>query len=130
MNAYAFSFVSIDGAPLPLEQFRGKVLLIVNTASFCGFTKQYEGLQALWERFGGKGLIVVGVPSNDFGGQEPKGEGDILEFCRGSYWHYLPADGKGEDDWSGRPSLLSMGRRGFWTTRTSSLELPQIPDFC
>lgn len=89
-NAHAFAFVSIDGAPLPLEKFRGKVVLIVNTASFCGFTKQYEGLQALWERYGQEGLMVVGVPSNDFGGQEPKGEGDILEFCRGSYGITFP----------------------------------------
>lgn len=93
-NAHEFSFVSITGEPMPLEQFRGKVLLIVNTASFCGFTKQYEGLQALWERYEDEGLVVIGVPSNDFGGQEPKSESEILDFCRGAYGVTFPLTAK------------------------------------
>lgn len=89
-SAYAFSFVSIDGSPLPLETYRGRVVLVANTASFCGFTKQYEGLQTLWERYAEKGLVVIGAPSNDFGGQEPKSEADIRDFCRGAYGVTFP----------------------------------------
>ena len=59
---------------MPLGAWRGKALLVVNTASFCGYTPQYEGLQKLWERYEAKGLVVIGVPSNDFGAQEPKSE--------------------------------------------------------
>ena len=80
-NAYDFSFMSIDGEPLPLSDYRGKVLLVVNTASFCGFTKQYDGLQAVWERYRDEGFVLLGVPSNDFGGQEPGSEAEIKTFC-------------------------------------------------
>lgn len=80
-NAHDFSFTSIEGDPLPLSSFKGKAVLIVNTASQCGFTHQYGGLQALWERYRDRGLIVLGVPSNDFGGQEPGSEKEIKEFC-------------------------------------------------
>ena len=83
--AFDHTFDAIEGGKLPLAQWRGKVLLVVNTASFCGFTPQYEGLQALWERYQARGLVVIGVPSNDFGEQEPKGEAEILGFCKGAY---------------------------------------------
>ena len=66
------------------------VLLVVNTASFCGFTKQYAGLQELWAKYEAKGLVVIGVPSNDFGGQEPKAEGDIKSFCEGAFGITFP----------------------------------------
>ena len=65
-TAYDFTFTNIDGKVLPLGEFKGKVLLIVNTASRCGFTKEYADLQALWEQFRDQGLVVLGVPSNDF----------------------------------------------------------------
>ncbi len=81
-GAHDFTFTSIDGAPLPLATYRGKAVLVVNTASFCGFTKQYADLQALWERYRDRGLVVLGVPSNDFGGQEPGTEAEIKEFCQ------------------------------------------------
>ncbi len=81
MTAYDFTFDSIDGGALPLEQYRGKVLLVVNTASQCGFTRQYGGLQDLWTAYKDRGLVVLGVPSNDFGGQEPGTEAQIKEFC-------------------------------------------------
>ncbi len=84
-TAYDFSFDSIEGGPLPLSAFRGKVMLVVNTASFCGFTPQYEALQALWERYRDRGLVVLGVPSNDFGGQEPGSEAEIKTFCEVNY---------------------------------------------
>ena len=84
-TAFDFEFEAIEGGKLPLSQWRGKVLLVVNTASFCGFTPQYDGLQMLWERYESKGLIVLGVPSNDFGAQEPKAESEILGFCQGAF---------------------------------------------
>ncbi|MGD9537584.1 MAG: glutathione peroxidase [Alphaproteobacteria bacterium] len=84
-SAYDFEFSSIEGGALPLAGFKGKPLLVVNTASFCGFTPQYEGLQALWSRYRDKGLVVIGVPSNDFGAQEPKAEAEIKEFCEVNY---------------------------------------------
>lgn len=89
-TAFEFVFDAIDGRPMPLQQYRGKVLLVVNTASFCGFTKQYDGLQRLSETYGARGLVVIGVPSNDFGDQEPNAEGEIAEFCRGAFGVTFP----------------------------------------
>nr|WP_245689328.1 glutathione peroxidase [Roseospirillum parvum] len=80
-TAHDFSFTTIDGQPLPLKDFAGKTVLVVNTASRCGFTPQYEGLQSLWETYRERGLVVLGVPSNDFAGQEPGSEAEIKEFC-------------------------------------------------
>ena len=80
-SAYEFSFTDINGAPLELAQYQGKVIVVVNTASQCGFTNQYDDLQALWEIYGERGLVVLGVPSNQFGGQEPGSNEDIKEFC-------------------------------------------------
>ncbi len=80
-DVYGLSFKTIDGQPLPLSQFKGKVLLVVNTASKCGFTKQYAGLQKLYTDYKDKGLVILGVPSNDFGGQEPGSNGEIKKFC-------------------------------------------------
>ena len=76
-----FSFPSIDGGDLDLSAYQGKVLVIVNTSSQCGFTGQYDDLQAIWETYQDRGLVVIGVPSNDFGGQEPGGKEDIKNFC-------------------------------------------------
>ena len=92
--AYDFSFEAIEGGAMPLAQWRGKVLLVVNTASFCGYTPQYEGLQALWQRYSARGLVLIGVPSNDFGGQEPNSEAEILGFCKGAYNVTFPLTSK------------------------------------
>jgi len=81
LTASDFTLTGIDGTPLPLRQFAGKAILLVNTASFCGFTPQYEGLQALYDRYRARGLVVVGVPSGDFLGQEHKANKDIKTFC-------------------------------------------------
>ncbi len=81
MTAHDFEFVSIDGDKLPLGAWKGKPVLVVNTASFCGYTPQYEGLEALWRRYKDRGLVLVGVPSNDFGGQEPGSAAEIKSFC-------------------------------------------------
>ena len=93
-TAWDFNFTSIDGKPMPLADFKGKVLLVVNTASFCGFTKQYEALQVLNAKYEKQGFNVIGVPSNDFGGQEPKAEGEIKEFCEGMFGVTFPLTGK------------------------------------
>jgi glutathione peroxidase len=84
-TAHDFSFESIDGGALPLAAWSGHPVLVVNTASRCGFTPQYEGLQALWERYRDRGLMVLGVPSNDFGGQEPGSAAEIKDFCETTF---------------------------------------------
>jgi glutathione peroxidase len=89
-SVYAFEFQAIEGHALPLAQYRGKALLVVNTASFCGFTPQYDGLQALWDKYRERGLIVLGVPSNDFGGQEPGSATEIKDFCETNFHINFP----------------------------------------
>lgn len=81
---------TIDGEPISLDRYRGKALLIVNTASRCGFTPQYEGLEALYQRFRDRGLVVVGFPSNDFGNQEPGSNEQIKSFCERNYGVSFP----------------------------------------
>jgi glutathione peroxidase len=89
-NLFDFSLTGLDGKPLPLSQFKGHPVLLVNTASQCGFTPQYEGLEKLWEAYKSKGLIIVGVPSNDFGGQEPGKSTEIATFCKLNYGVTFP----------------------------------------
>ena len=84
-NALQFSFTSIDGKPMPLSKFKGKTVLVVNTASQCGYTPQYSALEAVYKKYKKKGLVVLGVPSNDFGGQEPGSNAEIKKFCEGNY---------------------------------------------
>lgn len=93
-TAYDFSFESLRGEPLPLSQYKGKLLLIVNTASKCGFTPQYEGLEALYKKYEQQGLVVIGVPSNDFGAQEPGTAEDIRKFCAINYGVTFPMTSK------------------------------------
>lgn len=82
---YGIDVTQIDGTPVSLSAYRGKVLLIVNVASKCGLTPQYEGLEALYERFGARGLEVLGFPANEFAGQEPGSNPEIEAFCRLNY---------------------------------------------
>jgi glutathione peroxidase len=80
-TVYDFSATSIEGKPVELSNYQDKVLLIVNTASQCGFTNQYQGLQALYDKYASRGVAVLGFPCNQFGGQEPGGSTDIKSFC-------------------------------------------------
>jgi glutathione peroxidase len=80
-TAYDFSFTAIDGQPLPLSSYKGHPVLVVNTASKCGLTPQYEGLEALYKDYRDRGLVVLGVPCNQFAGQEPGTEAEIQDFC-------------------------------------------------
>lgn len=79
-----------DGAPQSLCQYQGKVILVVNTASFCGYTGQYDGLESVYDKYKSRGLVVIGFPSNDFGAQEPGGNKEIAEFCRTTYGIKFP----------------------------------------
>ena len=83
-TAYDFEFISIEGEPMPLKTYQGKALLVVNTASFCGYTPQYKGLEALWNAYKDKGLVLVGVPSDSFA-QEYKENTKIKKFCDANY---------------------------------------------
>ena len=89
-TAYDFEATTIDGKPAPLAAQRGKVLLIVNTASACGFTPQFAGLEALWKKYADKGLVVVGFPSNQFGHQDPGSNDEISSFCQLNYGVSFP----------------------------------------
>jgi glutathione peroxidase len=94
MTAHDFSFPAIDGSTLRLADFKGKAVLIVNTASECGYTPQYADLELLWRKYRDRGLVVLGVPSNDFGRQEPGSEAEIQSFCTNNYSVDFPMTAK------------------------------------
>jgi glutathione peroxidase len=103
---------------LPLSRFAGQVLLIANTASKCGFTPQYAGLQRIWEEYRDRGLIVLGVPSNDFGGQEPGSEPEIRGFCDTKYGVSFPMAGKLPVSGAGaHPLFRFLAREGGMLSR-------------
>ncbi|MFZ5521683.1 MAG: glutathione peroxidase [Pseudomonadota bacterium] len=89
-SVYDFQATSITGQPVALSEFRGKPLLIVNTASKCGFTPQFEGLEQLWKTYGPRGLVIVGFPCNQFGSQDPGSESEIASFCQLNYGVSFP----------------------------------------
>jgi glutathione peroxidase len=147
MSIYDFKLPSLEGKTVDLSQYKGKVVLVVNTASKCGYTKQYAGLQALNEKYGKEGLVVLGFPANNFGGQEPGSDAEIGEFCQKNYgvtfpmfskvsvkgadkaplFQYLTADAnpdfKGEIGWNFEKFLIS--RDGKLVERFKS---PVAPD--
>ena len=88
--AYDFKFNDLDGSSLSLNDFKGKVIVVVNVASQCGFTKQYEDMQKIWENYQDKGIVILGVPSNDFGNQEPGDSKEIKNFCEAKFGITFP----------------------------------------
>lgn len=104
-NVFDFSATTTAGKDLPLEQYRGKVLLIVNTASKCGFTPQFAGLEELYEKYRDSGLEVLGFPCNQFGSQDPGSNEEIQEFCQLNYGVSFPMMGKIEVNGSGTDPL-------------------------
>jgi glutathione peroxidase len=144
-NAYDFTFNGLGGGKLPLKDFKGKAILVVNTASECGFTPQYDDLEKLWQANKDKGLVVLGVPCNQFGAQEPGSEAEIGAFCRKNYGVTFPLtakyDVKGKDahpfyQWaskeagaSGQPKWnfhkFLIARDGSFTSWFSSETKPQ-----
>jgi glutathione peroxidase len=84
-SVYDFTMDSIDRKPMPLSDFKGKVILLVNVASRCGYTPQYTGLEALYEKYKDRGFVIIGIPANNFGGQEPGTNEEIKTFCKSKY---------------------------------------------
>ena len=110
-SVYDFEARQIDGKPVSLSKFKGKVLLIVNTASQCGFTPQFDGLQQLWQAYEDQGLVVLGFPSNEFGAQDPGSNDAIASFCQLNYGVSFPMMAKIEVNGSGAHPLYA------WLTR-------------
>jgi glutathione peroxidase len=122
VTAYAFTFKGLDGGEILLASYAGHPILVVNTASLCGYTPQYAGLQELWTRYRSRGLMIIGVPSNDFGGQEPGGASDIDKTAHGDYHATFPltekAAVKGKDahpfyKWAAQERPLEAPRWNF-----------------
>jgi len=118
-NLYGFSAERLDGSAVGLEVFQGRVLLIVNTASKCGFTPQYEGLEQLYRTYKEQGLTVLGFPCNQFGAQEPGGAAEIGAFCQSNYGVSFPIFAKIDVNGPGAHPLyrfLTTSRRGLLGT--------------
>lgn len=94
MSAHDFSFPARDGGTIDLSDYKGKAVLVVNVASACGYTPQYKGMQALWQARKADGIVVLGVPSNEFGAQEPGSEAEIKTFCETNYGADFPMTAK------------------------------------
>jgi len=88
--AYDFKFKDLNGSALNLSEYKGKVVVVINVASQCGFTNQYEDMQKVWEQYQAKGIVMLGVPSNDFGKQEPGSNEDIKNFCEAKFGISFP----------------------------------------
>jgi glutathione peroxidase len=119
ITAYAFSFDGLQGEPIRLSDFAGKPIVVVNTASLCGYTPQYAGLEQLYMRFHERGLIMIGVPSNDFGGQEPGGVAEITETANHEYGVTFPLAAKAE--------VVGPNAHPFykWAASERPLEMPK-----
>ena len=118
-SAHQFSFQAIDGAPLPLTQFQDKVVLVVNTASKCGLTPQYDGLEKLYADYRDRGLVVLGVPCNQFAGQEPGTEAEIADFCVTRFNVDVPLTSKVD--------VKGDGAHPFYKWAESALGEPAVP---
>ncbi|GAB5469434.1 MAG: glutathione peroxidase [Rhodospirillales bacterium] len=143
------TLTGLHGEPLPASLFEGKTVLVVNTASQCGFTPQYAGLQALWERYGDRGFVVLGVPANDFGRQEPGSNAEIAGFCERRFaitfpmtekttvvgaaahpifaWAARVSDGKANPQWNFYKLLIDRdGKLDSWFTSLSKPESKSV----
>lgn len=127
-KAWEFEFQSIGGDAFSLSEFEGKVVMVVNTASRCGFTNQYNELQALWDQFKGQKFILLGVPSNDFGQQEPGTESEIKSFCEINFNIDFPMTAKVSVVGDNAHPLLPMGfNAAGWYSR-AEVEFSQVDD--
>jgi glutathione peroxidase len=108
-----FSLTRLDGTFQPLSAYQGKAVLVVNTASKCGHTHQYEGLEALWRAHGPDGLVILGMPCNQFGGQEPGTSDDIAEFCTLNFAVSFPLFAKLEVNGPGEHPLYTWLKSAF-----------------
>ena len=88
--AYDFKFKDLDGSALNLSEYKGKIIVVINVASQCGFTSQYEDMQKIWGKYQAKGVVILGVPSNNFGNQEPGSNKDIKNFCEAKFGITFP----------------------------------------
>ena len=88
--AYDFEFKDLDGSTLSLAAFKDKIIIVINVASQCGFTNQYEDMQKIWEKYQAKGVVILGIPSNDFGQQEPGSNKEIKNFCEAKFGITFP----------------------------------------
>src|SRR3954464_7818722 len=142
-TVYDFTLNSIDGAPTPLSTFKGKVVLLVNVASKCGYTPQYAGLEKLYEKYKDQGLVLVGVPANNFGSQEPGTNEEIKTFCSRNYnvtfpmmskvsvkgedktplYQYLTSAAGGEIKWNFTKFLID--KKGVIASRFESAVTPE-----
>jgi glutathione peroxidase len=118
-SAYDYSFDRIDGGPLPMTSFRDKVVLVVNTASKCGLTPQYDGLEKLYSAYRDKGLVVLGVPCNQFMGQEPGTEAEIQTFCSTTFGIDFPMTAKVD--------VKDGARHPFYAWAEQALGEPAVP---
>lgn len=145
-SVHEFTLTSIGGKPVALSAFKGKPVLIVNVASKCGYTPQYAGLQALYEKYKDRGLVVIGVPANNFGGQEPGSNEEIASFCKRNYgvtfpmmskvsvtgsdktplYQYLTSETGGEVKWNFTKFLI--GKNGRVAARFEPNVKPDAPE--
>ncbi|MGD0580765.1 MAG: glutathione peroxidase [Bryobacteraceae bacterium] len=145
-SIYDFTMNSIDGSPKPLAELKGKVVLIVNVASRCGYTPQYAGLETLYEKYKDQGFVIVGVPANNFGGQEPGSNEEIKTFCTRKYnvsfpmmakvsvkggditplYQYLTSAQGGDVKWNFTKFLI--GKTGQIAGRFEPAVTPESPD--
>ena len=145
-NVYDYSMTAIDGKAAPLSNYKGKVLLVVNVASKCGYTPQYTGLEALYKKYKDQGLVLIGVPANNFGGQEPGSNEEIQTFCSRTYgvtfpmmskvsvkgadqaplYQYLTSTKGGDVKWNFTKFLV--GRDGQILDRFESAVKPDSPE--
>jgi glutathione peroxidase len=117
-GVYSFTLKSIDGQPVSLSTYKGKVLLLVNVASKCGYTPQYAGLESLYEKYKDRGLVIVGIPANNFASQEPGTNAEIKTFCRNKYNVSFPMMSK--------VSVLGEDKAPLYAFLTDKSTNPQI----